>query len=241
MKKCYAIKKGFDFETGEEVKGFIVYNWSECAKLVQGVKGAQYKSFTNKEDAIRYLEDKQVTMCDDNTLQVYVDGSYRAEDKKYSYGIVAVRNNVIEFIEYDMFNDISGIRQVAGELKGALRGVSYAKSINEHRVVIFHDYAGVANHIDGTWKTTNETSVFYNKFMKNLMEGISVDFIKVDGHTGNLYNELVDDVCKYPLGIKSTNVMKKWLKDNKICVKNEELRNLVHEITNGDINNLVIE
>ena len=54
-KKVYAIKKGFDFDKNIHIENKLVNTWSECLKLVKGVKGAQYKSFTSLEEANEYL------------------------------------------------------------------------------------------------------------------------------------------------------------------------------------------
>lgn len=46
-KKLYAVKKGR--EVG------LFYDWETCKKSTNGFSGARYKSFTNKDDAILYL------------------------------------------------------------------------------------------------------------------------------------------------------------------------------------------
>lgn len=46
--KFYAIKKG------NGVQNKVVSSWSECKKLVEGYN-SEFKSFKNKEDALKYL------------------------------------------------------------------------------------------------------------------------------------------------------------------------------------------
>ena len=46
-KKIYAVRKGKT--TG------IFYSWDECSASVNGYPGAEYKSFTTKEEANSYL------------------------------------------------------------------------------------------------------------------------------------------------------------------------------------------
>ena len=54
-------------------------------------------------------------------LHVYVDGSYNASTEEYSYGMVAVKNDVVLHIESGAVKSDSArnIRQIAGELEGA--------------------------------------------------------------------------------------------------------------------------
>ncbi|EFG89126.1 hypothetical protein CLCAR_0999 [Clostridium carboxidivorans P7] len=112
-KKVYAIKEGFNFETNEKVENKIVSTWAECLKYVKGVKGAKYKSFADVESASEYLsEDTKLLKKEDNNypkdcLHVYVDGSYNISTEEYSYGLVAVRNNVVEYINSASAKDSS--------------------------------------------------------------------------------------------------------------------------------------
>eukprot|EP00831_Metopus_contortus_P059114 TRINITY_DN51136_c0_g1_i1.p4 TRINITY_DN51136_c0_g1~~TRINITY_DN51136_c0_g1_i1.p4 ORF type:complete len:162 (-),score=34.40 TRINITY_DN51136_c0_g1_i1:86-571(-) len=137
-KKVYAIQYGFDFSNNKKIENTIVYTWNECLKYVKGVKGAKYKSFENIEDANLYLnEGNRMLKKSDETypkdcLHLYVDGSYSMSDEKYSYGVVAVRDDVVEYIESgsEKSNQENNIRQIAGELKGAVRAVEYALSKN---------------------------------------------------------------------------------------------------------------
>ena len=51
MSKVYAVKVGR--ETG------LFNNWAECEKQIKGFSGAQYKSFTNSEEAMAYLNNTE--------------------------------------------------------------------------------------------------------------------------------------------------------------------------------------
>lgn len=103
-KKVYAIKEGFDFSKNERVQNKLVDSWSECQKYIKGVKGAIYKSFEDIEEAKSFLQKgsellrKGKDKYDENCLHVYVDGSYNSGSRKYSYGVVAVKDNVVEYI-----------------------------------------------------------------------------------------------------------------------------------------------
>lgn len=248
-KKVYAIKEGFNFETNEKVENKIVSTWAECLKYVKGVKGAKYKSFADIESAREYLsEDTKLLKKEDNNypqdcLHVYVDGSYNISTEEYSYGLVAVRNNVVEYINSASAKDSSkkNIRQIAGELEAAVKAVQYALEKGDKRVVIFHDYEGICHHATGFWERKEHSSAEYYKKMNELMsQGIQVIFVKVDSHTGDFFNELVDEKCKEKLLIPSDKVVEKWLLTNSVNVSSEGVKQEIIKIAPKGEKNVVI-
>ena len=229
-KKVYAIKEGFNFATNEKVQNLIVYTWAECQKYIKGVKGAKYKSFEDINDANAFLYNgdgmlkKGVDNYPMDCLHIYVDGSYNIASERYAYALVAIKDNVIEYIENGKSEDNSSksIRQIAGELEATVKGVEYALRQKEEKVVIFHDYVGIAHHATGFWERKEESSIIYHNKMKSLMDsGIEVIFVKVDSHTGDLYNEIADEKCKEVLNIESNNEVYKYIGSNKIYVSND--------------------
>lgn len=248
-KKVYAIKEGFNFKTNEKVENKIVNTWAECLKYVKGVKGAKYKSFPDIESASEYLsEDTKLLKKEDNSypqdcLHIYVDGSYNINTEEYSYGLVAVRNNVVEYINSDSSKDSSkkNIRQIAGELEAAVKAVQYALEKGDKRVVIFHDYEGICHHATGFWERKEQSSAeYYEKMNKLMSEGIQVIFVKVDSHTGDFFNELVDEKCKEKLLIPSDKVVEKWLLTNNVNVSNEEVKQEIIKIAPKGERNIIV-
>lgn len=228
-KKVYAIKEGFNFATNEKIENLIVYTWTECQKYIKGVKGAKYKSFEDINDAKAFLSKgdgmlkKGVDNYPNDCLHIYVDGSYNITTERYAYALVAVKDNIIEYVENGKSEDNSSksIRQIAGELEATVKGVEYALKQKEKKVVIFHDYAGIAHHATGFWERKEQSSIEYHNKMKSLMDnGIEVIFVKVDSHTGDLYNEIADEKCKEALNIASNNEVYKYIGNNKIYVSN---------------------
>ncbi|AWI03158.1 viroplasmin family protein [Clostridium drakei] len=248
-KKVYAIKEGFNFKTNEKVENKIVSTWAECLKYVKGVKGAKYKSFPDIESASKYLsEDTKLLRKEDNNypqdcLHVYVDGSYNINTEEYSYGLVAVRNNVVEYINSASAKDSSkkNIRQIAGELEAAIKAVQYAIEKGDKRVVIFHDYEGICHHATGFWERKEQSSAEYYEKMNELMsQGIQVIFVKVDSHTGDFFNELVDEKCKEKLLIASDKVVEKWLLTNCVNVSDERVKQQILNIAPKGEENIII-
>lgn len=247
-RKVYAIKEGYDNKNEIKVKNIIVDTWAECLSYVKGVKGAKYKSFEDIRDAKIYLEEgsKLLKKGEDDyptdCLQIYVDGSYNSFTEKYAYAFVALKDNVIEHIQSEGKNyEInSNIRQIAGELEATLKGLEYAISKNEKKVVIFHDYEGIAHHATGLWERKEESSKsYYNKMQEIFEAGIEVIFVKVDSHTGDLYNELADEKCKEKLSISSNKTVSKYLNNNLLYVLNEEVYKEVLSIANGKEENII--
>jgi ribonuclease HI len=249
-KKVYAIKEGYDSINNKKIEDKIVDTWAECLKYVKGVKGAKYKSFEDINSAKNYLSEgsKMLKKGEGNypedCLHIYVDGSYNASTERYSYGIVAVKNNVVEYIDSASAKDSSksNIRQIAGELEGAIKGVEYALSRGEKKVVIFHDYEGVSHHATGFWERREQSSVEYYNRMNELIKVIEIVFVKVDSHTGDLFNELVDEKCKEKLCIQSDKAIEKWLSKNVINVSSEEVKEEILKVApNGEKNVIVID
>lgn len=248
-KKVYAIKEGFNSVTNEKIENKIVNTWAECLKYVKGVKGAKYKSFEDIKDAEKFLNEAGNALKKaDNTypgdcLHVYVDGSYNATSSQYSYGMVAVKSEVVLHIESGAFKSDStkNIRQIAGELEGAVKGAQYALYIGESKVVIFHDYVGICYHATGFWERKEESSKEYYKKMQALMNsGLEIIFVKVDAHTGDLFNELVDEKCKEKLGINSDKTVEKWLLKNIINVASNEVKEEILKIASSGEKNIIV-
>lgn len=249
-KKVYAIKEGYDSKNNTKVEDIIVGTWSECLNYVKGVKGAKYKSFESLEEAKNFLKEtkKLLKKGEDeypmNQLHAYVDGSYNIATERYGYGLVVVKNSIITYIENGAAEDDSQkqIRQIAGELKGAIRAVKYAAYYKQSKIVIFHDYEGICHHATGYWKRTDESSErYYNEFNKLIdTYGIEVTFVKVDSHTGDFFNEVADEQAKLPIGVENNKVVLNYLKNNKVKVLTEEVKEKLLKTAQGMDENIEV-
>lgn len=228
--KVYAVKVGFDKFKGEKIENQLYDNWIDCEKVVKGVKGAKYKSFTNKEEANKYLfgsnkmsfkaEGKYPKGCNHS----YVDGSFDAKLDRYSYGVVVVFDNIIMKIMSGSGPNKTGQRQIIGELTGAKKALYFAHERGDKQIVIFHDYNGVGAHATGEWSRNSSIAEAYHKCMQKFSQGKEVEYVKVDAHTGDIFNELVDDVAKYELGISSTRAVSSALgRGERLIAGNEEV------------------
>lgn len=246
-KKYYAVKQGFDFNKNEQVKDLILESWEECTKYVKGAKGAKYKSFKNRQEALDFLNDNMENVKKDSgeyprdCFHIYVDGSYSTESEKYAFAFVVIKDEVIVHIENgsSLDNSKKQLRQIAGELEAASRAVAYAYGIGEKKVAIFYDYAGIYHHAAGTWERKDASSKEYFDFMNEFMKKKRMDivFVKTDGHSGDIYNELADSFAKLAVDIPLSSAVDKYLRDNCIKVINEEIWEKIKTVVK--LNNLV--
>ncbi|WCF11616.1 ribonuclease H family protein (plasmid) [Paenibacillus thiaminolyticus] len=224
--KFYAIKKGKDPITQASVSGIILTDWNEAKLYVTGVPGAEYKSFISEDQAQAFLQIEKGTVISSFKMQpdilyAYVDGSFNEAIPNYSFGLCCVQNEKVIHIDKGLGKkpDAVEMRQIGGELLGAINSLLYAKSKNFKQVVILHDYIGVANHATGTWKRSNDLSKSYHDWMQNFFNtnpNIKVNFIKVDAHTGDDYNEIADGLAKIAVGIKPNSIFYKMLKKHNL-------------------------
>ncbi|EYE89197.1 ribonuclease HI [Fervidicella metallireducens AeB] len=243
-KKIYAIKEGFDFANNKKVENLIVNTWDECLKYVKGVKGAKYKSFTDIIEANEYLNEtcrllkKDIDEYPKDWIHAYVDGSYNNITGKYGYALVLVKNDVIIYVENGRAEDDSNksLRQIAGELKAAVRAAEYAVRNNEKGIVIFHDYEGIFHHAVGTWDRKDESSVEYYSKMRHLIDKLNLEivFVKVDSHTGDLYNEMADEFAKIGAGVEINKTIRNLIKDKIVYVLDSEVKSKLRKLINDD-------
>ena len=93
------------------------------------------------------------------------------------------------------------MRNVAGELKGAMTAMRYALLNGYTEITIFHDYAGISAWALKKWKTNLESTAAYSAFYDDISKKIKVDFIKVPAHSGVRYNEMADKLAKKALNL----------------------------------------
>lgn len=199
MPKYYAVKVG--------KKPGIYSSWSECKKQVDGFSGATYKSFSSLKEAEDFLafklESTKIIENDTNSkqtiLRVYVDGSYSKEYQVYSYGCVLL-NEKLDKIQYlsGSGNDknLVDLWNVAGELLGAIKAIEFAYENKYDKVLIYHDYEGIAKWAIGEWKAKKNGTKTYFEFIKEYKDKIKIEFSKVKAHSGVYYNEEADRLAK---------------------------------------------
>ena len=176
----------------------IYHTWDECKRETMGFKGASFKKFSTREDAeafINEIEEDKKESAEKDELVVYVDGSYRNSDKSHSYGVYMF-NGEEEYTYSKRFFKDSDMRNVSGEIKGAMRAMEEAAELGKKKIYLHYDYEGIRSWALGFWKTNKEGTIYYKNFYDSIKDKLEVKFIKVEAHTGVKYNELVDKLAK---------------------------------------------
>ena len=122
----------------------------------------------------------------------------------YTPGIVLMlaeesyRFPVEEIKLYDRGNDpsLATMRNVAGEIYGAIAAMEYAINHNIKYLSIYYDYMGIAKWCTGEWNATKEGTIAYKKFYNKAKKHVNITFCKVKGHSGDKYNDMADALAK---------------------------------------------
>ena len=193
-KKFYAVRQGR--KTG------MFLTWDECKKQVMGYPGAIYKSFGTEEEAKEYLGIGGVAPENSDAVKIYVDGSYHAATKEFSYGMVVLIDGREEKFSQKMTDpELPQMRNVAGEIKGSEAAMQYALDHKIPSIIIYHDYQGIASWCNGDWKANKAGTIAYRDFYRKAKERVHIEFRKVKGHSNDKYNDMVDELAKEALGI----------------------------------------
>lgn len=230
--KWYVVTAGYDKKKDIKIEHQVFDNWDDVQPLVTDVSKKKngvapvYKSFSSLEEAIQFNEEnkgRSTINVSPNALHCFVDGSCSQDGTKYGTGIVYAHNGMIVKTESIPGTNSSATseRQIAGELSGAMRVCQYALKNGYQEVVIYHDYAGVANHATGAWKRKTDIAKAYYEWMQNFFQKhpkIHISFGKVHGHMltikkvkeDDLFeqecNELADGLAKKAVGLEPSRI-----------------------------------
>lgn len=195
--KYYAVKVGRN--------PGIYMTWDECKEQVNKYPKAEFKSFTTMEEAHAFMENKTVEVEIDSkdTAVAYVDGSFNVDTMVYGYGVVMMYHGREEYYKGSgKEENMSAMRNVAGEILGATYAMKYAYDHDIKNLVIYHDYEGIARWCLGEWKTNKlETQTYKNKYQE-YSKKVNISFVKVKGHSGDKYNDLADALAKEAAGVE---------------------------------------
>lgn len=197
-KKVYAVRQGK--KTG------IFYTWDACKAAVNGFSGAVYKSFPTEEEARVYLagssnESDNPDMPMAGQIIAYVDGSFEVSLGRYAYGCVILtpEGEIIRKSGGGNEPEAAALRNVTGEMLGAMNAVKWSLEHGYTAVDIRYDYMGIEMWATGGWKAKNPLTQKYAEYMQKNAAKIKITFKKIAAHTGDKYNEEADQLAKAAL------------------------------------------
>lgn len=134
-------------------------------------------------------------------MTCYVDGSWRPlYPTKVGSAIIIVDGDEIEELFFSKEDEeLAKQRNIGGELRSSMVAIKTAVDRGYDKIQIHYDYEGIEKWAIGVWKTNNKYTKAYKEYCQEMMKYIKIEFIKVDAHSGNYYNELADYYAKKSL------------------------------------------
>lgn len=150
----------------------------------------KYKKINNLDV---YLK---LTIINKEIIDIYVDGSYLEEKKQYSYAFIILKNEKIVYFEYGKDTKNYEIGNVAGELRAVIESINYSMYNKYKDINIYYDFSGIKTLALDNCNPKNDVTRNYRSFIKDKLKIINIKFIKIKSHSGNKYNNLVDELCR---------------------------------------------
>ncbi len=199
----------------------IFESWDACRKQVYKFPDAEYKAFPTREEALAFVSSSTLALkkpkktsdvLSDSTTAIWVDGScFPQSDGSLQIGWGLLVKQDGEEIYRAKGNDIPteavAHRNVAGEIFGILKALEWCKGQGIVGATIYFDYQGLESWATGAWRAKLPFTQFYAQTVQ--ASGISIHWSKVKAHSGNLENDIVDQLAKEgALGLEKENEMK---------------------------------
>ncbi len=195
-KKYYAVKSG-------RAPG-IYESWDDCKRQVMGFSSAVYKSFTSRAEAEEFMKGASAVRAgaaptdDTGRVIIYVDGSFDKATKRFSYGMVVLKDGAEIATGSKAFDEpeMADMRNVSGEIYGSMAAMKWCLDNGVTDVVIYYDYEGIAKWALHEWKANKKGTQAYAAYYDSIKSKLNVEFRKVKGHSGDKYNDMVDGLAK---------------------------------------------
>ena len=198
--KFYAVRKGR--QPG------IYTTWPACEEQIKGFPGAVYKAFPTKAQALAFAGEglpgltglpPADTLPATDGIHIWVDGSCLPHGNGHlhfgwAYVILDGERELHRASGHDVPAEARRHRNVAGEIQAVLQALEWCRAQGIATATISFDYQGLASWVEGTWKTRTPFTRAYAERVRAL--GMTLTWHKVLAHSGETYNELVDQLAR---------------------------------------------
>ena len=198
--KFYAVRKGR--QPG------IYTTWPACEEQIKGFPGAVYKAFPTKAQALAFAGEglpgltglpPADTLPATDGIHIWVDGSCLPHGNGHlhfgwAYVILDGERELHRASGHDVPAEARRHRNVAGEIQAVLQALEWCRAHDIATATISFDYQGLASWVEGTWKTRTPFTRAYAERVRAL--GMTLTWHKVLAHSGETYNELVDQLAR---------------------------------------------
>lgn len=146
-------------------------DWGTCKEFITTHEGSRYKGFTNEKEAQDFININVHrdfrSIIKDGTLLIFVGGA------KKKWGFIAVKGN-------DTLTEKHGtIKVVPNEMEATLRGIVYAISQKEERVLVIYNDLGVEMLGNGSWIAHKKGTEEYVRKLSEMKKKINIDFLSI--------------------------------------------------------------
>lgn len=133
-----------------------------------------------------------------DALIAYVDGSYDHALQKYAFGCVFLLSDGRIYTECGNGDtpECLLLRNVTGEMLGAMFAVRFALVNGFGSVELRYDYQGIEKWVTGEWRSKTDLTRKYAEAMRKWNGAVRISFQKVAAHTNVYYNEMADRMAK---------------------------------------------
>ena len=199
--KFYAVRKGR--QPG------VYTTWLSCEEQVKGFPGAVYKAFPTKAQALSFMENPipmrrpafhRPGPCRQTMPYTCgVDGSCLPNSNGrlnfgWAYVILDGGKELHRASGHDVPAEARRHRNVAGEIQAVLQALEWCRARGIAAAEIHFDYQGLASWVNGRWKTRTSFTQAYAERVRAL--GMTLTWHKVQAHSGEPHNELVDQLAR---------------------------------------------
>lgn len=227
-KKFYSVKKGYS--TG------IFENWTECSEQIKGFPGAEYRSFSSRQDAEAYLSgtdlwtEKIYNESDGGFLVAFTSGSSDRANNKYSFASYLILRNREEELLCNFSNNENYIENITiiGEVLAVMNTFDYAISNDYKKIKIYHNHEGIEKWITGDWLPKSKASkLLVGIYNEKYSELLDVEFEKVQADSSIIFSKKARQGSKQALMDREKRLVSgnNWFRINNIT--NSEFETII--------------